>query len=131
MRNPAPLDFTGLNTYSLHERHSKVTVADFAQPVKQGMTVRELIANLPKQLAGKDAFTVEFRDPTRPRKVTKELIDHILMTPASLNGNGWIRFIAGSAVIGHQVSEKYTDNKGNKPDERPSDHIPVWADFKY
>ncbi|MCW5200555.1 hypothetical protein VU07_01875 [Desulfobulbus sp. F4] len=50
----SPLDFTSLNTYSLHERHSKVTVADFAQPVKPGMTVRELIANLPKQLAGKD-----------------------------------------------------------------------------
>jgi hypothetical protein len=49
-----PLDFSDLNTYSLHERHSKVTVADFAQPVKPGMTVRELIANLPKQLAGKD-----------------------------------------------------------------------------
>jgi hypothetical protein len=50
----SPLDFTHLNTYSLHERHSKVTVADFAQAVKPGMTVRELIANLPKQLAGKD-----------------------------------------------------------------------------
>jgi hypothetical protein len=54
MRSPAPLDFTSLNTYSLHERHCKVTVADFAQAVKPGMTVRELIANLPKQLAGKD-----------------------------------------------------------------------------
>ncbi|WP_420209207.1 hypothetical protein [Candidatus Electronema sp. JC] len=54
MSTPAPLDFSGLNTYSLHERHSKVTVADFAQPVKPGMTVRELIANLPKQLAGND-----------------------------------------------------------------------------
>jgi hypothetical protein len=54
MPSVPPLDFSGLNTYSLHERHSKVTVADFAQPVKPGMTVRELIANLPKQLAGKD-----------------------------------------------------------------------------
>lgn len=53
-QQPAPLDFTNLNTYSLHERHSKVTVADFAQAVKPGMTVQELIANLPKQLAGKD-----------------------------------------------------------------------------
>jgi hypothetical protein len=49
-----PLDFSGLNTYSLHERHSKVTVTDFAQPVRPGMTVRELIASLPKQLAGND-----------------------------------------------------------------------------
>jgi hypothetical protein len=50
----SPLDFSNLNTYSLHERHSKVTVADFSQAVKPGMTVRDLIANLPKQLAGKD-----------------------------------------------------------------------------
>jgi hypothetical protein len=49
-----PLDFTHLNTYSLHERPSKVTVNDFAQPVHPGMTVRELLANLPKQLAGND-----------------------------------------------------------------------------
>ena len=49
-----PLDFTSLNTYSLHDRHSKVTVADFAQPATPGMTVRELIASLPQQLAGKD-----------------------------------------------------------------------------
>lgn len=49
-----PLDFSGLNTYSLHERHSKVTVADFAQPVRPGLTVRELIASLPSQLAGRD-----------------------------------------------------------------------------
>ncbi len=52
--NITPFDFSGLNTYSLHGRHSKVTVADFAQPVRPDMTVRELIANLPKQLAGKD-----------------------------------------------------------------------------
>ena len=49
-----PLDFTSLNTYSLHDRHSKVTVADFAQPATPGMTVRALIASLPQQLAGKD-----------------------------------------------------------------------------
>ncbi|MCW5206546.1 hypothetical protein VU08_06420 [Desulfobulbus sp. F5] len=54
MPSVPPLDFSGLNTYSLHERHSKVTVADFAQPATPGITVRELIANLPKQLAGKD-----------------------------------------------------------------------------
>jgi hypothetical protein len=49
-----PLDFSGLKTYSLHTRPSKVTVNDFARPVRPGLTVRELIAGLPKQLAGKD-----------------------------------------------------------------------------
>ncbi|MBM9537832.1 hypothetical protein [Desulfobulbus alkaliphilus] len=49
-----PLDFTDLNTYSIHDRHSKVTVSDFALPVQPGMTVRQLLAALPNQLAGVD-----------------------------------------------------------------------------
>jgi hypothetical protein len=47
-----PLDFSGLHTYSVHDRHSKVTVKDFAGPVRPGMTVRELLAALPAQFAG-------------------------------------------------------------------------------
>lgn len=51
---PAPLDFSGLHTYSVHGRHSKVSVDDFAAPVYPGMTVRQLLAALPSQLAGVD-----------------------------------------------------------------------------
>jgi hypothetical protein len=51
---PAPLDFSGLHTYSVHDRHSKVSVDDFATPVHSGMTVRQLLAALPAQLAGVD-----------------------------------------------------------------------------
>jgi hypothetical protein len=51
---PAPLDFSGLHTYSVHGRHSKVSVDDFAAPVHPGMTVRQLLAALPAQLAGAD-----------------------------------------------------------------------------
>ncbi|XOF34591.1 MAG: hypothetical protein ACL93V_04675 [Candidatus Electrothrix sp. YB6] len=50
----SPLDFSNLNTYSVHDRHSKVTVDDFARPVRPGMTVAELISNLPRQFAGVD-----------------------------------------------------------------------------
>jgi hypothetical protein len=49
-----PLDFSNLQTYSIHDRHSKVTVDDFARPMEAGMSVRELLARLPGQLAGKD-----------------------------------------------------------------------------
>lgn len=52
MSSFAPLDFSGLSTYSLHERRSKVTVDDFAQPAMAGWTVRQLLASLPKQLMG-------------------------------------------------------------------------------
>jgi len=51
---PEPLDFSGLHTYSVHGRHSKVSVNDFAAPVQPGMTVRQLLAGLPGQLAGVD-----------------------------------------------------------------------------
>src|SRR5512133_873106 len=51
---PVPLDFSGLNTYSVYGRHSKVSVEDFAKPMQPGMTVRQLLAALPTQLAGVD-----------------------------------------------------------------------------
>lgn len=51
---PDPLNFKDLKTYSVHDRHSKVTVEDFARPLKSGMRVQELIESLPGQLAGKD-----------------------------------------------------------------------------
>ena len=49
-----PLDFDRLHTYSVHDRHSKVSVDDFARPVSPGMRVRDLLASLPAQLAGVD-----------------------------------------------------------------------------
>lgn len=49
-----PLDFTGLNTYSVYGRHSKVSIDDFAQPMRPGMTISDLITALPSQLAGTD-----------------------------------------------------------------------------
>ena len=51
---PDPLDFKDLQTYSVHGRHSKVTVEDFARPMKAGMSVLDLIQALPGQLAGND-----------------------------------------------------------------------------
>ena len=51
---PEPLDFKDLKTYSIHGRHSKVTVDDFARPMKAGMSVVDLIQALPGQLAGND-----------------------------------------------------------------------------
>lgn len=50
----SPLDFSKLNTYSVHDRHSKVTVKDFAQPARPGMSVRQLLKSLPGQFAGLD-----------------------------------------------------------------------------
>ena len=49
-----PLDFSGLNTYSVHDRHSKVTIANFARPLAPGATLKEFITSLPDQLLGRD-----------------------------------------------------------------------------
>jgi len=49
-----PLEFSNLQTYSIHDRHSKVTVDDFAGPMAAGMKVCDLLARLPAQFAGKD-----------------------------------------------------------------------------
>ncbi|HSH14294.1 MAG TPA: hypothetical protein VLA15_11105, partial [Desulfurivibrionaceae bacterium] len=49
-----PLDFSGLNTYSVHGRYSKVTVANFARPLAPGATLKQFIESLPDQLMGRD-----------------------------------------------------------------------------
>ncbi|ADW18710.1 hypothetical protein Despr_2574 [Desulfobulbus propionicus DSM 2032] len=71
---PVPLDFSGLNTYSVYGRHSKVSVADFAHPLQPGMTVRQLLAALPSQLAG-----VDFPDLVRRIAVAHEQQRPILL----------------------------------------------------
>jgi len=47
-----PLDFTDLKTYSIHGRHSKVSIDDFARPLSSDMRVSQLLAALPAQFAG-------------------------------------------------------------------------------
>lgn len=80
------------------------------------------------QLRKKEAFTVEFRSPEK-RGITRELIDHILVTPALRDPAFWLQLQPGSATIAHEISKAHTSGTGAKADERPSDHIPVYADF--
>ncbi len=49
-----PLEFKDLKTYSLFDRHSKVTVEHFGRPVKEGSTLRDFMQSLPDQLLGHD-----------------------------------------------------------------------------
>lgn len=49
-----PQDLSGLKTYSLHDRHSKVTVEHFGTPLKERSTLRSFIESLPDQLLGHD-----------------------------------------------------------------------------
>ncbi len=54
MEKYEPLDLSNLETYSIHDRHSKVTVDDFSAPLKPGLLVSEFIESLPNQLMGKE-----------------------------------------------------------------------------
>ncbi len=58
MSYPEPFDLSGLKTYSLFDRPSKVTVEDFASPLKAGMRVRDFLQCLPRQLAALDLLAV-------------------------------------------------------------------------
>jgi hypothetical protein len=47
-----PIDLSGVNTYSLTDRESKVSTDDFAKPWRKGSSYRDFLANLPDILAG-------------------------------------------------------------------------------
>jgi len=57
-REFAPLDLSKIKTYSLSQRTSKVTVADFARPPIGGMTMNEFIEGLGGVLAAADLRAV-------------------------------------------------------------------------
>jgi len=48
-----PIDLSGVTTYSLNERGSLVSTADFAKPWRKGSSYGEFLSNLPDILAGK------------------------------------------------------------------------------
>jgi len=124
-----PLDFTDLSTYSLHDRHSKVTVEDFAAPPRPGMAVQDLLAALPGQLAGKEfpelvRHLAAIRKDGRPlmigmgahvikvglNPVLIELMERDLVTSIALNGAGIIHD-AEIAMVG-RTSEEVADVLG-------------------
>ncbi|MDR2549834.1 MAG: hypothetical protein LBD10_06535 [Desulfobulbus sp.] len=126
---PAPLDFSGLHTYSVHSRHSKVSIDDFADPVRPGMTVRQLLDALPAQLAGADFPELVRRIATARRQgrpvilgmgahvikvglnpILIDLMRRGLLTAIALNGAGIIHD-AEIAMAG-QTSEEVADVLG-------------------
>jgi hypothetical protein len=54
MNKPDVIDLSGLKTYSIHDRFSKVTVDNFAKPLDPGSSVKDLLQSLPGQFAGVD-----------------------------------------------------------------------------
>ncbi|HZE21454.1 MAG TPA: hypothetical protein VE082_05325, partial [Desulfobaccales bacterium] len=52
MKKLEPLSLEGIKTYSLSERHSKVSWKDFGRPWNPGGRFREFVDRLPRILAG-------------------------------------------------------------------------------
>ena len=83
-------------------------------------------------LEGTQAFTAEFKDPTQDGKRVKVMLDHILVTSSVQSGKkSPIKLIKNSGEIEHDAYENHLKNTGRKRDERPSDHRPVSARFKF
>jgi len=77
------------------------------------------------------AYTAEFRDATQGGKKTKVMLDHIMVSTAIKGRGAPIKLVKGSGRIEHKIYEANVKNSGNKKNERPSDHRPVSAKFKY
>jgi hypothetical protein len=82
-------------------------------------------------LEGEKAFTADFNDPTQGGKRVKVMLDHIMVTTSIKAGNAPIRLITNSGIIEHDAHERHIKNTGRKRDERPSDHRPVSARFRF
>ncbi len=76
-----PLSFARIRTYPLNERRSKVTVRDFAQPLKPGASATQLLNSLPRILAADDLRAVVdaiVRARTRRKAVLWGLGGHVI-----------------------------------------------------
>jgi hypothetical protein len=105
----SPFDLTGLKTYELASRPSKVFVEDLGQPVQADATIGEWLDALPRQLAGnalrrvRDHLVRAYEDK---RTVVAALGGHVIKTGCApylidLVKRGMIRAVVmnGSAAI--------------------------------
>ena len=83
------------------------------------------------ELSGKNAYTAQFSDPTRNGKTVKVLLDHMMVTGSLLNGAVPLQLVPERGKIEHEAYEKYVSGNGKRAEDRPSDHRPVSAEFKY
>lgn len=127
---PDPLDLTGVRTYPLADRHSKVRVEDFARPLPPGATVAELLSSLPRILAGETlralaADVLRARERERPRiwglgahvikvglsPVIVDLMERGLVSALALNGAGIVHDF--ELAVAGQTSEEVADGLGS------------------
>ncbi len=78
-----PIDLSGISTYPLASRPSKVTVSDFAKPSTANQTTREFLGSLPNILAARDLLELA-RAIVRAKQSGKAIIigmgGHVIKT---------------------------------------------------
>lgn len=79
------------------------------------------------------AHTTEFRNPLRSGALTRELLDHVLISPALAACGGDVRLRPGSCVVNDEAYDANVDaDRGADVRQlRPSDHRPVSAVFEF
>src|SRR4051812_39247846 len=88
-----PFDLTGLKTYQLASRPSKVFVDDLGTPLAAGATVTDWIDSLPKQIAGNTVRRVRdhlVRCATQSRPVAVAIGGHVIKTGCAPYLIDWI-----------------------------------------
>lgn len=122
-RAARPLDLSGVKTYPLNSRVSKVTVADFARPHRRGARLPAFVAALPRILAADQlravaASVVRGREKSRPliwgmgahvlkvglAPVIIDLMERGFITTIALNGAGIVHDF--ETAIAGQTSEE-------------------------
>lgn len=129
-RAAAPLVLEGVRTYPLASRVSKVSLADFARPLRPGASVRALLDSLPRQLAGNSlrALVDELcraRERDKPilwglgahvlkvglAPVLIDLMERGFVTGVALNGAGIVHDF--ELAVAGQTSEEVADALGS------------------
>lgn len=106
-RDLRPLSLEGVNTYSLAERPSKVTVEDFARPVEPDASLRDFLKTLPNILAVQTLRELASR-MRRARRLGKPIIwgigGHVIKTglaPLIINlmQRGFVSCVAANGSV--------------------------------
>ena len=127
---PAPLDLTGVRTYPLESRRSKVGLADFARPHVRGAALSRFLEGLPRILGGL-SFRALVDDVLRARTrgrpivwglgahvikvglspVVIDLMERGLVTGLALNGAGIVHDF--ELAVAGQTSEDVSAGLGS------------------
>src|SRR5580765_6141041 len=102
-----PLSLDGVHTYPLAARPSKVTVADFAQPIAEDLSLRDYLRSLPNVLAVQSIREIASQ-MRRASELGKPIVwgigGHVIKTGLSpiindLMKRGFVNAIAGNGSV--------------------------------